>query len=101
MLVAALGKTAPPQSTTPPLRVANRTVPIFPVEAMRAGIQSGRVVARLTIEADGRVSAAQIISSTPIGYFERESRRALAMWRYEPPGQATSADVELIFNRGE
>jgi len=101
VLVAALGKTAPPQSTTPPLRVANRTVPIFPVEAMRAGIQSGRVVARLTIEADGRVSAAQIISSTPIGYFERESRRALAMWRYEPPGQATSADVELIFNRGE
>jgi hypothetical protein len=33
-----------------------------------------------------------------MGYFERESRRALASWRYEPPGQATSADVELVFN---
>jgi protein TonB len=99
VLVAALGKSAPPQSTTPPLRVARRTVPVFPVEAMRAGIQNGRVVARLTIEADGRVSAAQIINSNPIGYFERESRRALATWRYDPPGQPTSADVELIFTR--
>jgi periplasmic protein TonB len=100
VLVAALGKTAPPpQSAVAPLKVANRTIPIFPAEAIRAGIQSGRVVARLTIEADGRVSAAQIVSSTPMGYFERESRRALATWRYEPPGQATSTDVELLFNR--
>jgi protein TonB len=102
VLVAALGKSAPPPpSTIAPLKVTNRTIPTFPAEAVRAGIQSGRVVARLTIEADGRVSGAQIISSTPMGYFERESRRALATWRYEPPGQITSADVELLFNREE
>lgn len=99
VLVAALGTPAPPTSINAPLRVANRTVPAFPIEAVRAGIQSGRVVARLTIEADGRVSAAQILSATPMGYFERESRRAFVTWRYEPPGRATSADVELVFNR--
>jgi protein TonB len=97
--VAALGKAAAPQPAAAPLRVTHRTVPVFPVEAMRAGVQSGHVIARVTIEADGRVSGTQIISATPLGYFERESRRALATWRYEPPGQATSADVELVFNR--
>jgi TonB family protein len=100
VLVAALGNTvAPPPPVNAPLRVTHRTVPSFPIEAIRAGIQSGRVVARLTIEADGRVSATQIVSAMPIGYFERESRRALATWRYEPPGRAASADVELVFNR--
>jgi protein TonB len=101
VLLAALGKAAPPPAPaiTPQLRVTNRKVPNFPIEAIRAGIQNGRVVARLTIEADGRVSATQIISASPIGYFERESRRALATWRYEPPGQATTADIELDFTR--
>lgn len=101
VLVAALGKSAPPPppSVVPPLRVSKRTVPVFPIEAVRDGVQTGRVVARLTIESDGRVSAMQILSATPIGYFERESRRALATWRYEPPGEVTFADVELVFNR--
>jgi len=101
VLVAALGKAAPAPTPpiTPQLRIMNRTVPNFPVEAIRAGIQNGRVVARLTIEADGRVSAMQIISASPIGYFERESRRALATWRYEPPGRTTTAEIELAFTR--
>jgi len=99
VLMAALGIPPAPPAVTAPLRATNRTVPVFPPEAIRAGIQNGRVVARLTIEADGRVSSAQIISATPSGYFERESRRAVATWRYEPPGQATSTDVELVFNR--
>jgi TonB family protein len=100
VLLAALGKSAPAQSPSvgPPLRVANRTLPSFPHDAARDGIRSGRVVARLTIQADGRVSATQIISATPMGYFERDSRRALATWRYEPPGEVTSAEVELVFN---
>jgi len=100
VLLVALGNAAPAvPSTAAPLRLANRTVPIFPVEAIRAGIQSGRVVARLTVETDGRASALQIVSTSPPGYFERESRRALATWRYEPPGQATLVDVELVFKR--
>ena len=99
VLVAALGNTAPAPSISAPLKVTNRSLPVFPPEAIRAGVQGGRVVARLTIEADGHVSGAQILSASPAGFFERESRRALAGWRYEPPGRATSADVELVFNR--
>lgn len=82
-----------------PLRVVNRTIPDFPGEAIRAGVRSGRVVARLSIDADGRVTATQVLSATPTGFFERESRRALSTWRYEPPGQPTTTDVELVFTR--
>jgi protein TonB len=84
---------------TAPLRVSARTMPAFPPEAMRAGIHQGRVLARLSIEPDGRVSGTQILSAAPVGFFERESRRALATWRYEPPGQPATIDVELVFNR--
>jgi len=99
VLVAALGNTGPAPSIVAPLKVTNRALPVFPPEAIRAGVQAGRVVARVTIQADGRVSGAQILSASPAGFFERESRRALATWRYEPPGRETTADVELVFNR--
>jgi len=99
VLVAALSNATAPPAITAPLKVTNRTVPAFPPEAIRAGVQGGRIVARLTIEADGRVSSTGILSASPIGYFERESRRALSTWRYEPPGKTTSTDIELVFNR--
>jgi protein TonB len=91
-----------PSTTTAaaaPLKIASRTVPQFPGEAIRAGVRSGRVVARLSIDADGRVTQTQVLSATPGGLFERETGRALSTWRYEPPGQATTTDVELIFTR--
>jgi protein TonB len=98
-VVAAARTEAAAPAVAAPLRIAYRNVPVFPGEAIRAGIRSGRVVARLTIDADGRVTGTQVLSATPPGYFERESRRALATWRYDPPGQATTTDVELVFTR--
>ena len=92
---------APPASpsTVVPPRAIHRTVPAFPGEAIKAGIKSGRVLARVTIDADGRVTESQILSARPPGYFERESQRALTSWRYEPSGRPISADVELLFAR--
>lgn len=100
VLAAARTEPAPTApAVAPPVRVINRTVPAFPPEAIRAGVLAGRVVARLTIDAEGRVTGTELLSATPAGYFERESRRALSTWRYEPTGQATRADVELVFSR--
>jgi protein TonB len=89
---------APPPTVVPP-RAIRRAVPVFPGEAIKAGIKTGRVLARVTIDADGRVTESQILSARPPGYFERESQRALTSWRYEPSGRSTSADVELLFAR--
>jgi protein TonB len=80
-------------------RAVRRTVPVFPNEAIKAGIKTGRVLARITIDADGRVSDSQIVNARPPGYFEKESQRALSAWRYEAPGRATTTEVELLFSR--
>ncbi len=95
----AAARIEPPPQVAPSLRIVNRTVPEFPGEAIRAGVQSGRVVARLTIDADGRVTGTQLLSASPTGFFERESRRALSTWRYEPTGRQMTTDVELVFTR--
>lgn len=89
---------APAVSVTPP-RTISRSVPQFPAEAIKAGIKTGRVLARVSIDAEGRVVESEILSARPPGYFERESQRALASWRYAPPGRSTSTDVELLFAR--
>jgi protein TonB len=84
-------------NVTPPLRPRERPAPRFPVEALRAGVDGGRVTAQLTVGADGRVTDVQVVSSSPPGVFERESRRALFAWRYEPPGRIVTTRVELVF----
>jgi TonB family protein len=89
---------ASPPAVTPP-RAIRRTVPTFPGEAIKAGIKSGRVLARVAIDADGRVTDSQIVSARPPGYFERESQRALTSWRYEATGRPASTEVELLFSR--
>lgn len=90
---------AQPPAVVPP-RAIRRTVPIFPGEAIKAGIKTGRVLARVTIDAEGRVTESQILSARPPGYsFERESQRALTAWRYEAAGRPISTDVELLFSR--
>jgi protein TonB len=89
---------APPSTVVPP-RAIRRTLPVFPSEAIKAGIKTGRVLARVTIDADGRVTESQILSARPPGYFERESQSALTSWRFEPSGRSIFADVELLFAR--
>jgi protein TonB len=88
---------APAPNVEAPLRPLEREAPRFPAEALRSGVDSGRVIAQLTIGADGRVTDVQIVSSSPPGIFERESRRALFAWRYEPPGRIVTTRVELVF----
>ncbi len=98
----ALGRVDPASAAAPaitPPRATRRTVPVFPNEAIKAGIKTGRVLARVAIDADGHVTDSQILSARPPGYFERESQRALSNWRYEAPGRSTSTDVELLFSR--
>lgn len=89
---------APPPAVVPP-RAVLRTVPVFPGEAIKAGIKTGRVLARVTIDGNGRVTDSEIVSALPPGYFERASQRALSSWRYEPSGRSASAEVELLFAR--
>jgi TonB family protein len=71
--------------------------PNFPSEALREGINEGRVVANLAVAADGRVTEVTVISATPSRAFGRVAQQSLRDWRYEAAAAPSSVQVELVF----
>jgi periplasmic protein TonB len=71
--------------------------PVYPREAIRAGIAKGRVVARLFIDEKGLVSEVKIIESDPPGVFNKEVTRALSQWKFQAEGEKFVGEVELTF----
>jgi TonB family protein len=88
-----------PPSTMAALKAISRPQGMFPAEAVRAGVDKGRVLARLFVAPDGTVSKVEIVSAYPVRVFDREVRETAMRWRYEPPGQARQAEVEFVFDR--
>jgi len=99
--VSSAGRSAvePASLVMAELQPLARPQPLFPAEAARDGIDSGRVVARLQVTADGRVGRVDIVESTPRRTFDREVRLAAQQWRYQPPGQPREVSVEFVFRR--
>ncbi len=60
--------------------------PEYPRRAFRNGVQ-GWVVVRLDVGADGRTSNVEIVESQPTNAFNREARRTVRNWVFEPPGE--------------
>jgi periplasmic protein TonB len=71
--------------------------PVYPREAIRAGIAKGRVVARLFIDEKGLVSEVRIVESDPPGVFNKEVTRALSQWKFQAEGEKFVGEVELTF----
>ena len=71
---------------------------MYPREAVRDGIESGRVVARVTVDAQGNVADVDIVRSEPPRIFDRAARTALSSWKFRPPGERYQGEVELNFN---
>jgi len=101
---ATMVRHAAPKAT-PALRdrqarpLASNPVPAYPPRALRAGVE-GSVTARLQIDANGRVSDAQIVDRS--GVRDRELDRAVLStvgdWRFEPAvhnGRAVASSVQL------
>jgi periplasmic protein TonB len=95
---------APPVPAPPPKPAIRKGItplvkvePIYPREAIRAGIAKGRVVARLFIDEKGLVSEVRIIESDPPGVFNKEVTRALSQWKFQAEGEKFVGEVELTF----
>ncbi len=71
--------------------------PIFPREAIRAGVQKGHVVARLFIDEKGLVTEVRIVEADPPNVFNKEVTRALSQWKFQPEGEKFVGEVELTF----
>ena len=95
---------APPVVQAPPKPAIRRGIvklsgddPGYPREAIRAGVQKGRVVARLQIDEKGNVTEVNIVSSEPRGVFDKVVRGALETWKFKGEGEKYVGEVEINF----
>ena len=80
-------------------KVVSRVEPGFPHEALAAGVDKGRVRARLTIDARGEVSRVEIIEANPRRVFDRVVTRTLAQWRFNGGAEGRAFEIEVDFQR--
>ena len=105
----ALVRQSPPVATAPapkpaPAAAPERTyyvAPAYPKGAEKDRL-SGAVQVRLTIDTNGRVKAAEVVSSTPAGVFDQSVMAAVIRWRFKPPqvdGRAVESTtvVSVVF----
>ena len=71
--------------------------PDYPREAIRAGIDKGRVVARLNIDEKGNVTEVTIFSADPPRDFDKAVIEALKEWKFAPDGEKYVGEVEINF----
>ena len=92
---------APPAPPKPAVRRGISRVsgedPSYPREAIKAGVQKGRVVARLRIDEKGNVTDVEIIAANPPRVFDRVVRDALIDWKFGAEGEKYVGEVEINF----
>jgi protein TonB len=57
--------------------------PTYPPQALSRGLE-GEVRVRITVDTQGRVADAQVLSGTPPGVFDQAAVNAVRKWRFEP-----------------
>jgi protein TonB len=95
---------APPVVEAPPKPAVRRGItpifrvePVYPRDAIRAGVESGKVLARLQVDEKGLVTDVRIVDSRPPRVFDREVIRALSQWKFQPEGDRYIAEIEITF----
>jgi TonB family protein len=99
--VAAAQPTARPAAPAPSaaVTVLQRESPDFPREASRAGIDSGTVRARISINAAGEATNVSIVNANPPRVFDRAVQTALSRWKFNPGADGRTYDTEISFSR--
>lgn len=92
---------APQQSTTAvpaanSLRLVYAPPPRYPPDALRDGI-SGEVLLELTVGADGAVSEAKVVRSSPPRVFDREALAAVKRWKFTPIDEPITTRRTITF----
>ena len=79
--------------------VVSSAQPSYPPEALRDGV-SGEVTVSFTVNADGSVSGATIVSSNPRRVFDGAALDAIRKWKFEAPGEPVTGRKTFAFNPG-
>ena len=70
---------------------------VYPRAAIRAGVEKGRVVARVMIDEKGNVTDVIIVSADPPRVFDRTVIDGVKDWKYAAEGEKYVAEIEVIF----
>jgi protein TonB len=98
---------APPKVEAPPppkpavrkgITPVTREDPVYPRAAIRAGIEKGRVLARVNIDENGHVTDVIIVSADPPRHFDNAVRDALSKWRFRAEGEKYVGEIEVVFS---
>jgi protein TonB len=81
--------------TTPVTREAME----FPREAVKAGVESGEVKVKVTIDASGNVTDVQIIEAKPARIFDRVVRSSMAKWKFNAGDANRTYETVVEFKR--
>ena len=99
-VVASAAPTArpvPAKDVASTVTVLSREQPDFPREAVRAGVESGSVRARMVINAAGGVSNVVIVEARPARVFDRSVSQALQRWKFNPGAEGRTYETEVNF----
>ena len=94
----AATKTAPASEPAAP-RLLSRVEPEFPAEAVRAGIDTGTVLAKLTLDGGGNVTQVEIVNANPRRVFDRSVARALSRWKFNEGSAGRTVESEIAFRK--
>ena len=86
-----------PRQEAAALIVIAREQPAFPRDALRAGVESGIVRARMTINAAGEVTNVAILQAQPTRVFDRSVQQALGHWKFNAGTDGRTFDTEVAF----
>lgn len=78
------------------IQVIKRPLPVYPSEAMRAGIE-GRVRVLVDVNADGTVKDVRVGKSEPAGVFDEAALSAVQEMLFTPSGKESSGFIEIAF----
>ena len=81
------------------LTPVSRVDPEFPREAISAGADTGKVKARMTIDASGEVTRVEIIEATPRRLFDRAVVKTLSQWKFAPGSDGRLMEIDVNFKR--
>ena len=95
--VAPTARPVPPKEVASAVTVISREQPDFPRDAIRAGIESGSVRARVIINAAGSASSVVIIEARPTRVFDRSVTQALLRWKFNPGTDGRTYETEINF----
>jgi protein TonB len=79
--------------------VVSSVQPVYPRDALRDGV-SGEVTVAFTVNPDGSVSGASVVTSNPRRVFDAAALDAIRKWKFEAPGEAVNGKRTFAFNPG-